>query len=101
MKWQGISFKACLFAVAAAASCATVSYNVRLQDRTLLISPQFPGKLIYPYFKTVCKNKKKWGIFKHCEKVHTIDTYDLNDKDVLLELLGANFQCQSTSRFKY
>jgi len=81
-------------------SCTTIGYNLRLQDKTLLLDPKFPGKLVYPTYKEECKHPNR-RIFRGCKRVHVVEEYDLNDMETLNLLSGANFQCQSTSRFEY
>lgn len=81
-------------------SCATVGYQLRLQDKTLLIDPRFAGYLVYPTYEIKCKYPER-RFFKDCSKVPVVEKFDLMDKDTLNTLSGANFECRSTSRFKY
>lgn len=84
-------------------SCATtISGQLRVQDRELLIHPDLPG-LGYPYKKTVCVPRKGLGkvLGSKCHQEQVIDTYDFNDVQVRRDLINAGFSCTSKMRFKY
>ena len=81
---------------------ATVSGQLRLQDRELLIHPDKPV-LAYPYKATECEERKKpWKwMGEKCKEVSKIDEYDLNSPAQRQILLNAGFSCKSKMRFKY
>ena len=86
-------------AISILSSCASALMLLRLEDRTLLISPIGPA-LVYPYYKTVCKYPNR-HIFKQCEQVHTMLQYDLNDEGTRKMLIDKGFSCSTKRKYVY